>query len=281
MVPAVGALLALSAALAAACFVQAPSASPSSAGRAAPAAVSAHETDTHFARGDVSLAAAALPARRRPAGRSSSMRSRRWCRRWPAARVPLQTGAELALDRADRAKAAARITACWCSSSWWSSACSPPSRSIDLLRQARRGPAWDCGYPDPGPLTQYSGVELSRSRSAACSAACVFRARENGDHAAARRDPRRRAYRAHVARPDLGLRSTRPIAAGVGFVGRSPEPSAVPHHPPLSQPGVRRPGAAACWCWRYGRDPRPRSCRACRCCWCCCWRRCSPASCAR
>jgi hypothetical protein len=41
----------------------------------------------------------------------------------------------------------------------------------------RRGPAWDCGYPDPSPLTQYSATSFAQPIRRVFGS-IVFRARE-------------------------------------------------------------------------------------------------------
>jgi hypothetical protein len=56
---------------------------------------------------------------------------------------------------------------------------------------ARRGPAWDCGYPDPSTMTQYSASSFAQPIRRVFGA-LVFRAREQvempppGDAAPAR-----------------------------------------------------------------------------------------------
>ena len=67
-----------------------------------------------------------------------------------------------------------------------------------------------------------------------------------------------------------------PIAGAVDYRRRPAQPSAVPDHPPLSQPRLRRARRPAAGARDMALIARPRSCRARRCCWCCCWRRCSP-----
>ena len=94
----------------------------------------------------------------------------------------------------------------------------------------RRGPAWDCGYPDPSPATQYTAVELR--------AADPPRVRHDGvSRARAGRDAAARRYAAGAARrvelrdliwdalyaPDRGRHRLRRRAA---------QPAAVPDHPP-------------------------------------------------
>ena len=145
------------------------SASPFSAGRARAAARDGAGDRPLLARGDV-RSRRALPARRHPARPRSSMRWRRWSQ-------------------------ASSATACRCrpASQWLSIVPIAESRSsyngllvflfiaisaslaaFAIHRFAstalRRAPAWDCGYPDPSPATQYTAA-ASRSRSAASSAA--------------------------------------------------------------------------------------------------------------
>ena len=99
LVPAVGALLALSAALAAACFVKAFGVTFLGRPRTA-AAARARETDRFRSRRcSCSPRSACSPASCRA---SSSTRWRRSPRRWSARSMPAQRGVPLALDRADR-----------------------------------------------------------------------------------------------------------------------------------------------------------------------------------
>ena len=95
-------------------------------------------------------------------------------------------------------RAAAPTTACWCSCSSSSPARWRPSSIHRLASDAmRRAPAWDCGFPDPSPATQYTADELRRSRSAACSAPSCFapasasRCRAPGDMRAGAHSSRR------------------------------------------------------------------------------------------
>ena len=44
----------------------------------------------------------------------------------------------------------------------------------------RRGPAWDCGYPDPSPATQYTASSFAQPIRRVYGAS-VFRAREIGE----------------------------------------------------------------------------------------------------
>ena len=178
LVPAVGALLALSAALAAACFVKAFGVSfprPAAHARRGQGAGDRRL----FARRHV-FPGGALPGRRHPAGhfhrragagdaiagRRAACRTRPGSNGSPSCRSP---------------KAAAPITACWCSFSWslsgWLAAFAIHRLASDKLRRA---PAWDCGYPDPSPATQYTASSFAQPIRRVYGAS-VFRAREIGE----------------------------------------------------------------------------------------------------
>ena len=206
MVPAVGALLALSAALAAACFVKAFGVTFLGRPRT-PRRRTAQRDRPLLARRDV------RPCRALPAGRHPAR---------PVHRCPGAGGARRSSARACRCRrhrpgsrscrsrrAAAPTTACSSSSSSPSPARSPPSRSIASPRdRLRRAPAWDCGYPDPSPATQYTADSFAQPIRRVFGTV-VFRAREHvdmpppGDCAAG--PPRR----VELRDLDLGLRSTR------------------------------------------------------------------------
>ena len=55
-------------------------------------------------------------------------------------------------------------------------------------RRTRRGPAWDCGFPDPSPATQYTASSFAQPLRRVYGAA-AFAAAGDGRHAAARRHP--------------------------------------------------------------------------------------------
>ena len=60
-------------------------------------------------------------------------------------------------------RAAAPMTGCWCSCSSPRRRCRRPGRCIASARdKLRRAPAWDCGFPDASPLTQYSGSSFAQ-----------------------------------------------------------------------------------------------------------------------
>ena len=58
-------------------------------------------------------------------------------------------------------------------------------------RAVRRGPAWDCGFPDPSPATQYTAGSFAQPIRRVFGDV-VFTARERCRHAAARRHCGRR-----------------------------------------------------------------------------------------
>ena len=156
--------------------------------------------------------AGALPARRHASRASSSMRWRRSCRRWSAAAC--RRRARSPGCRSCRSpRAAAPTTACWSSSS------SPFRRSLAVeiihrfaSRAVRRGPAWDCGFPDPSPATQYTADSFAQPIRRVFGEV-VFRAREQvdmpppGDRASGAAD--RHAARSRLGR-DLRCRSAMP-----------------------------------------------------------------------
>ena len=212
------------------------------------------------------------PRRAKRAARSTASRSPRWSRSPRSASLagilpglvidalaPVvqaligahDAGAErpaLAVDRADRRRAAAPITACWCS-------CSSPPR--------RCSAAWAIHRFASRALRRGAGLGLRLSRCQprspnipADSFAQPIR-RVFGDassSAPARRvdmpppgDPRPARFTSAIARPGLGraLRAGRPAPSASR---RPAQPSAVPDHPPLSQPRLprpRRPAAGA------------------------------------
>ena len=181
----------------------------------------------------------ALPGRRRPAGPRSSTRWRRSVagagRRADAGADRRRTGSRSCRSR----RAAAPITACWSSCS---SSISGTLAAFAIHRLAsdrlRRAPAWDCGYPDPSPATQYTADSFAQPIRRVFGTV-VFRAREHvempppGDMRPARLDGR--AARSRLGRALCADRRRRRLR------GRPAQPPAVPHHPPLSQPGLRRP----------------------------------------
>ena len=247
LVPAIGAVLALGAALSAACFVRA--FGIAFLGRArTPAAAAAHETD-RASLAAMGLCLAALPRRRHPAGpphRPPRARRAGACRRAHAAAVL----PAVALDR-------------------------PRCREPQLLQRPAAvplhpavDPHHDRGHPPlrlaPGPPQPALGLRLPRSQP--CDPihrrqllpahpprvrhARVPRLRARR-HAPARRYPAR-APRRQRPRYHLGDVLCAHLGPRLGH-RRAPQPPAVPQHPPVPEPGVRRPRRPA----HHGVDMAP------------------------
>ena len=106
----------------------------------------------------------------------------------------------------------------------------------------RRAPAWDCGYPDPNPATQYTASSFAQPIRRVYGT-LVFRAREIGEMP----PPGSMA----PARLTVDIRDLiwdalyAPLAASGRHCRRPSQRPAIPHHPPLSLAGVRGAGAAA------------------------------------
>ncbi len=160
MVPAVGAMLALGAALSAACFVRAYGIA--FLGRPRSPVAAAARGDRHLLARCHGYHACPVPAARLGA----RYRHRRPGAGRAAAGGAGDAGAEPASPgcRSCRwPRAAAPTTACWCSSSSPFPRCSRSRSSIALPRaRVRRAPAWDCGYPDPSPATQYTADSFAQ-----------------------------------------------------------------------------------------------------------------------
>ena len=104
-------------------------------------------------------------------------------------------------------------------------------------RAVRRAPAWDCGFPDASPATQYTAGSFAQPIRRVFGT-LVFRAREKvempppGSLA-----PARLTVRLSDLIWDYGYL---PIAARRRLRRRVAQPDAVPHHPPLPRPGLYR-----------------------------------------
>ena len=160
LVPAIGVLLALAAALAAACFVRAFGATYLGRARTTAAA----EARRSRSAGRSRRWSSALPFACWPAyfpGSSSTGCSRLRPHSWPGIcrRRPAFPGYRSCRCR----PAAAPTTVCCCSASW-----RPPPRLAAAAvhrfasRTVRRAPFWDCGYPDLGVVAQYSATSLAQ-----------------------------------------------------------------------------------------------------------------------
>jgi formate hydrogenlyase subunit 3/multisubunit Na+/H+ antiporter MnhD subunit len=174
MVPAVGALLALSATLAAACFVKA--FGVTFLGRArSPAAGAAHETDRFSLAAMFSFAAICLIAGILPGLFIDALA--------PVAqalvgdRMPAQTGVEwlsIVPIAQSRSSYNGLLVFLFMVTSGTLAATAIHRLASDKLRRA---PAWDCGYPDASPATQYTASSFAQPIRRVF-ASMLFRARE-------------------------------------------------------------------------------------------------------
>ncbi|MGE5163452.1 MAG: hydrogenase 4 subunit B [Sphingobacteriales bacterium] len=177
LVPAVGALLALSAALAAACFVKAFGISFLGRPRT-PAAADARETDSNSLAAMFFLAALCLVAGILPgifidalAPVTSAL---------VGERMPRQTGLDwltIVPIAESRSSYNGLLVFLFVTFSGSIAAFAIHRLASDKLR---RGPAWDCGYPNPSPVTQYTASSFAQPIRRVYGAT-VFRAREIGE----------------------------------------------------------------------------------------------------
>jgi formate hydrogenlyase subunit 3/multisubunit Na+/H+ antiporter MnhD subunit len=177
LIPAVGALLALSAALAAACFVKAYGVTFLGRPRTA-AAEGATETDSYSLAAMMLLAALCLLAGILPGLFIDALA--------PVAsdliggHMPAQTGAQwLAIVpiAASRSSYDGLLVFLFMAISGTLAAVAIHRFASDRLRRA---PAWDCGYPDPSPATQYTAMSFAQPIRRVFGTV-VFLAREHGD----------------------------------------------------------------------------------------------------
>jgi hydrogenase-4 component B len=177
LVPAVGALLALSAALAAACFVKA--FGVSFLGRArTPAAANARETDGASLAAMFFLAALCLVAGILPGVFIDALAP--VTKALTGVSMPHQAGVEwltivpIAESRSSYNGLLVFIFVVLSGSI--------AAFAIHRLasNKLRRGPAWDCGYPDPRPETQYTASSFAQPIRRVYGTT-VFRAREIGE----------------------------------------------------------------------------------------------------
>ena len=188
MIPADGALLALSAALAAACFVKA--FGVTFLGRArTPAAVNAREVDRYSLAAMFVFAALCLLAGVLPGvvidGLAPVVQG------LTGARMPTQLGvAWLSIVPIESARSSYNglLVFLFIAASAWLAVLVIHRFASHALR---RGPAWDCGFPDPRPQTQYTGGSFAQPIRRVFGAV-VFRSHETvtmpppGDVGAAR-----------------------------------------------------------------------------------------------
>ena len=159
LVPAVGALLALAAALAAACFVRAFGVSFLGRPRT-PAADAAQETDgfsrvAMFALAGLCLAAGVLPGLVIDALAPA-------VQPFAGARMPLQASqAWLTIVPVAEARSSYNGLLVLVFVVASAGLCALAIHQF-ASRQVRRAPAWDCGAPDPSPLTQYTAGSFAQ-----------------------------------------------------------------------------------------------------------------------
>jgi formate hydrogenlyase subunit 3/multisubunit Na+/H+ antiporter MnhD subunit len=214
-VPAAGALLALAAALAAACFVRLYGIAFLGRPRS-PAASEAREADTFSVAAMSGAAGLCLLAGVFPGPVISSLA--------PAVKLltgtalPLQSGAGFLTILPVAASQSSYsgllifvfvtvsvMLAAWCATRFGS-------------RALRRGPAWDCGFPEPSPVTQYTAASFSQPIRRIFGPA-VFRSGETvtipppGEIAPARIEKR--------LHDPIWETMYLPLAAGVGFAANS------------------------------------------------------------
>jgi NADH:ubiquinone oxidoreductase subunit 5 (subunit L)/multisubunit Na+/H+ antiporter MnhA subunit len=177
LVPAVGALLALSAALAAACFVKA--FGVTFLGRArTPAAAGAHETDRFSLAAMFVLAALCLVAGVLPGLFIDALAP--VVQGLVGARMPVQRGVEwlsIVPIAESRSSYNGLLVFVFMVASGMFAAFAIHRLASDRLRRA---PPWDCGYPDASPATQYSASSFAQPIRRVFGTV-VFRAREHVD----------------------------------------------------------------------------------------------------
>ena len=239
MVPAVGALLALSAALAAACFVRAFGISFLGRPRTQ-AAIAAQETDANSLAAMYVLAALCLVAGILPGLFIDALA--------PVAQIgvgghmPVQASEawlSIVPIAESRSSYNGLLVFVFMAMSGVLAAFAIHRLASDRLR---RSAAWDCGYPDPSPLTQYSASSFAQPIRRVFGT-ILFSAREIGDMPPPGSTQPARLTVAN-ARSDLGhaLRADRRLHR---LCRRAAERAAIPHHPQLPHAGLLGAGAAA------------------------------------
>jgi formate hydrogenlyase subunit 3/multisubunit Na+/H+ antiporter MnhD subunit len=177
LVPAVGALLALSAALAAACFVKAFGISFLGRPRT-PAAADANETDSHSLAAMFFLSALCLVAGVLPGIFIDALAPVTGA--LVGVSMPHQAGLDwltIVPVAESRSSYNGLLVFVFIAMSGSIAAFAIHRLASDKLR---RGPAWDCGYPDSSPATQYTASSFAQPIRRVYGTA-VFRAREVGD----------------------------------------------------------------------------------------------------
>jgi formate hydrogenlyase subunit 3/multisubunit Na+/H+ antiporter MnhD subunit len=177
LVPAVGALLALSAALAAACFVKAFGVSFLGRPRT-PATASAQETDSNSLAAMFFLAALCLVAGILPGIFLDALAP--VSQALVGMSMPHQAGLKwltIVPIAESRSSYDGLLVFVFVLLSGSITAFAIHRLASDKLR---RGPAWDCGYPDPSPATQYTASSFAQPIRRVYGT-IVFRAREIGE----------------------------------------------------------------------------------------------------
>ena len=177
LVPAVGALLALSAALAAACFVKAFGVSFLGRPRT-PAAADARETDSNSLAAMFFLAALCLVAGVLPGIFIDALAP--VTHALVGMSMPHQAGLDwltVVPIAESRSSYNGLLVFIFVALSGSIAAFAIHRLASDKLR---RGPAWDCGYPDPRPSTQYTASSFAQPIRRVFGTS-VFRAREIGE----------------------------------------------------------------------------------------------------
>jgi NADH:ubiquinone oxidoreductase subunit 5 (subunit L)/multisubunit Na+/H+ antiporter MnhA subunit len=177
LVPAVGALLALSAALAAACFVKAFGVSFLGRPRT-PAAADARETDSNSLAAMFFLAALCLVAGVLPGIFIDALAP--VTHALVGMSMPHQAGLDwltVVPIAESRSSYNGLLVFIFVTLSGSIAAFAIHRLASDKLR---RGPAWDCGYPDPRPSTQYTASSFAQPIRRVFGTS-VFRAREIGE----------------------------------------------------------------------------------------------------
>ncbi len=175
LVPAVGALLALSAALAAACFVKAFGVTFLGRPRT-PASQRAQETDQFSLAAMFFLAALCLVAGVLPGLFIDALAP--VAQMFAGARMPVQTGVQwlsIVPIAESRSSYNGLLVFLFMVVSGTLAAVAIHRLASDRLRRA---PAWDCGYPDASPATQYSASSFAQPIRRVFGTV-VFRAREH------------------------------------------------------------------------------------------------------
>jgi hydrogenase-4 component B len=177
LVPAVGALLALSAALAAACFVKAFGITFLGRPRT-PVAAGAQETDRFSLAAMFFLATLCLVAGILPGLFIDALAP--VVQAAVGARMPVQTGVDwlsIVPIAESRSSYNGLLVFLFMVMSGSLAAFAIHRLASDRLRRA---PAWDCGYPDPSPATQYSASSFAQPIRRVFGTV-IFHAREHGE----------------------------------------------------------------------------------------------------